>query len=268
MARPKEKDRMRLLNKRSGVRSSVSEISGRCVAAVFLLGVASTAFADSFNKEISKGNQSYRKGNYDEAARCYRSAEIDRPGSPVAAYNLGTALTTGKNYEEALSKLGEAASKLTGPEQALAHYNTGNALFGAEKFDEAVGAYKKTLEINPNDRDAKYNLELALKKLEEQKKNQQNQKQNQKQKDKNEKKDKGSSSDSDSTKQKQNQSQPQNQDQQKSPDQKEQQKMARPKQQMTKQEAERILAALKNEEMKAKRQKKAQTIPLVGGRDW
>jgi tetratricopeptide (TPR) repeat protein len=241
---------------------------GRVLAALCFLVVSSPVFADSFKKEISKGNESYREGKYEEAAKHYRSAEIDRPGSPVAAYNLGTALVTGKNYDEALPKLGEAASKLAGPEQSKALYNIGNGLFGAGKFEEAIGAYKKTLEVNPNDRDAKYNLELALKMLEEQKKNRQNQKQNQKQKNKNEKKDKGSSSDSDSTKQKQSQSQPQNQEQQKSPDEKEQQKMARPKQQMTKQEAERILAALKNEEMKAKKQKKAQTIPVVGGRDW
>lgn len=247
----------------------ISEASRCCVLAlVCLFACTGTASADSFKKEISKGNQSYREGNYDEAAKHYRSAEIDRPGSPVAAYNLGTALVTGKDYEGALPKLGEAASKLTGPEQAKAHYNIGNGFFGAGKFEEAIGAYKKTLEVNPNDRDAKYNLELALKMLEEQKKNQQNQKQNQKEKNKNEKKDKGSSSDSDSTKQKQSQNQPKNQEQQKSPDQKEQQKMARPKQQMTKQEAERILAALKNEEMKAKKQKKAQTVTVVGGRDW
>ncbi|HLG94557.1 MAG TPA: tetratricopeptide repeat protein [candidate division Zixibacteria bacterium] len=238
------------------------------MVAAFLLCAASTASADSFKKEISKGNQSYRQGNYEKAAKHYRSAEIDRPGSSVAAYNLGTALVTGRNYEEALPKLGEAASKLTGLEVALAHYNIGNGLFGAGKFEEAVGAYKEALEINPNDRDAKYNLELALKMLEEQKKNQKNQKNQKQDQKKVDKKNKGSSSDSDSTKQQQNQSQPQNQDQQKSPDQKEQQKMARPKQQMTKEEAERILAALKNEEMKVKKQKKAETIPLVGGRDW
>lgn len=248
--------------------SSAGEASGWGWVAAFLLLAASPAFADSFKKEISKGNDSYRERKYEEAAKHYRSAEIDRPGSPVAAYNLGTALVTGKNYDEALPKLEEAASKLAGPEQSKALYNIGNGLFGAGKFEEAIGAYKKTLEVNPNDRDAKYNLELALKMLEEQKKNQQNQKQNQKQKEKNEKKDKGSSSDSDSTKQKQSQSQPKNQEQQKSPDQKEQQKMARPKQQMTKEEAERILAALKNEEMKAKKQKKAEAIPIVGGKDW
>ena len=228
---------------------------------------AGPAFSDSFKKEISKGNQAYRQGNFNEAAGHYRSAEIDRPGSPVAAYNLGTALVTGKNYEQAFPKLDEAASKLTGLELAKAYYNIGNGLFGAGKFQEAVGAYKKTLEINPNDRDAKYNLELALKMLEEKKKNQKNEK-NQKQSEKNEKKNKSSSSASDSTQEKQNQTQPVNQEQQKSPDQKEQQKMARPKQQMTKEEAEQILAALKNEEMKVKKQKKSEAIPTVGGRDW
>lgn len=259
---------MKRLSKLKGVTLSVSEASRAGVAVAFLFFAAtSTASADSFKKEISKGNESYREGDFDRAANHYRSAEIDRPGSPVAAYNLGTALVTGKDYEQALPKLGEAASKLTGPDLAKAYYNIGNGLFGAGKFEEAVGAYKKTLKINPNDRDAKYNLELALKMLEEQKKNQKNRK-NQKQDQKNEKKDKGSSSDSDSTQQKQNQSQPENQEKQKSPDQTEQQKMARPKQQMTKEEAERILAALKNEEMKVKRQKKAEAIPMVGGRDW
>ena len=260
-------ENMKQSNRHRGVRPGGSEASGWGVVVAFLLWVASPAFADSFNKEISKGNKSYRQGDFSGAATHYRSAEIDRPGSPVAAYNLGTALVTGKNYEEALPKLGEATSKLTGPDKALAYYNIGNGFFGGGKFEEAAGAYKKTLEINPNDRDAKYNLELALKMLEEQKKNQKNQK-NQKQNQKNEKKDKGSSSDSDLTQQKQNKSRPENQEKQKSPDQKEQQKMARPKQQMTKEEAERILAALKNEEMKVKKQKKAEAIPIVGGRDW
>lgn len=238
------------------------------MAAFWLLAAGSSGFADSFKKEVSRGNKDYRQGNYNAAANHYRSAEIDRPGSPVAAYNLGTALVAGKSYDMALPKLGEAASKLTGKEQAEAYYNAGNGLFGSGKYEESAGAYKKTLEIDPGDRDAKYNLELALKRLEEQKKNQQNQK-NQKQNQKNQKQNKGSSSDSDSTKQKENQSQQaQNQQQQKSPDQKQPQKMSQPKQQMTKEEAERILAALKNDELKAKRQKNAQAVPLVGGKDW
>lgn len=247
--------------------SSAGRMSEWSWVAVFLLLAVSSAFADSFNKEISKGNQLYHQGNYGAAAKQYHSAEIDRPGSPIAAYNLGTALVTGKNYDQALLKLGEAASKLAGPNLAKTYYNIGNGLFGAGKYEEAIGAYKKTLEITPDDRDAKYNLELAQKMLEQQKKNQKDQKK-QKQNQKQDKKNKGGSSDADSTRQKQNENQPQNQEEQQSPDKKEQQKLARPKQQMTKEEAERILAALKNEEMKFKKQKNAQAVPIVGGKDW
>jgi tetratricopeptide (TPR) repeat protein len=232
-----------------------------------LLGFNVPARADSFRKEISKGNEAYKEKNFDRAAGHYRSAEIDKPGSPVAAYNLGTALVGGKNYEEALRKLTAASEKLAGVEKAKAYYNIGNALFGAEKYQEAVGAYKKTLEIDPLDRDAKYNLELALRKLKEQQQQKKDQKQDKN--DQNQKDNKGSSSDSDSTKQEQKQQQQQNQ-QAKSDDQqgKEKPKAPQPKQQMTKEEAERILAALKNEEMKAKKDKKTQGIPIRGGKDW
>ncbi len=224
-------------------------------------------WADSFRKEISKGNEAYEEKNYVQAAGHYRSAEIDQPGSPVAAYNLGTALVGGKNYEEALRKLTEASEKMTGLEKSKAYYNIGNGLFGAEKYQEAIGAYKKTLEINPLDRDAKYNLELALRKLKEQQQQKKDKKQDKN--DQDQKDQKGNSSGSDSTKQDQKQEQRQNQ-QAKSDDKqgKEKPKPSQPKQQMTKEEAERILAALKNEEMKAKKDKKTQAIPVRGGKDW
>jgi tetratricopeptide (TPR) repeat protein len=233
---------------------------------VFLTG--SSLCADSFRKEISKGNEAYRGKNYDRAAGHYRSAEIDQPGSPVATYNLGTALVGGKNYEEALRKLAEASEKMTGLEKSKAHYNIGNGLFGAEKYQDAIGAYKKALEINPFDRDAKYNLELALRKLREQQQQKKNQKQDKN--DQNQKDEKGSSSDSDPTKQDQKHEQREQNQQAKSDDKqgKEKPKPAQPKQQMTKEEAERILAALKNEEMKAKKDKKTQGIPVRGGKDW
>jgi tetratricopeptide (TPR) repeat protein len=224
------------------------------------IAAISTTGADSFKKEISNGNQAYKQKDFTKAAGHYRSAEIDRPGSPVAAYNLGTALVTGQNYEEAVGKLSEAAAKSKGLDLQKVHYNIGNGLFGAQKYQEAAGAYRKALELNPADRDAKYNFELALRKLQEQKEQPQNQKQkNQKQEEK------GGSSDS--TRQDQKQPNQQNQQAQDKKGEKKE-KPSQPKQQMTKEEAERILAALKDEEAKAKKQKKAQGIPIVGGRDW
>lgn len=247
---------------------------GKYKAGLFRLGMTllffafgSTGKADTFRKEIVTGNKAYKQKDFNQAATHYRSAEIDRPGSPVAAYNLGTALVAGESYDEALRKLMESTAKLTGPDLEKAYYNVGNGLFGSQKYQEAAGAYKKALEIDPADRDAKYNLELALKKLQEQK---QQQKKNQKQDRKNQKQNqKANSSEPDSAKQnqKQNQQQPSQSEQQNQKG-KEKQQPAQPKQQMTKEEAERILAALKDEETKVKKQKNAQGIPIVGGKDW
>ncbi len=230
---------------------------------LLVLFACSGAYADSFRKEISTGNQAYKQKDFSRAATHYRSAEIDQPGSPLAAYNLGTALVAGQSYEEAIQKLSEAASKAKGLDLQKTYYNIGNGLFGAQKYQEAAGAYKKALELFPSDKDAKYNFELALKKLQQQKQEQKNQKQNQKNQKQNQQQ--GSS---DSTQQNQEQQQQNQQAQSQNKKGQKKQQPARPKQQMTKEEAERILAALKDEQAKANKQKKVQGIPIVGGKDW
>ena len=44
-------------------------------------------------------------------------------------------------------------------------FNRGNALFQQQQFRQAVEAYKEVLRMNPDDQDAKHNLELALNQL-------------------------------------------------------------------------------------------------------
>jgi len=227
---------------------------------------ASSANADSFRKEISTGNHAYKLKDFTRAATHYRSAEIDQPGSPLAAYNLGTALVAGQSYEEAIQKLSEAASKAKGLDLQKTYYNIGNGLFGAQKYQEAAGAYKKALDLDPSDKDAKYNFELALKKLQQQKQENQNQKKDQKNQKQNQQQGSSDSTQQNQQQQQQNQQNQQAQSQNKKGQKKQQ--LARPKQQMTKEEAERILAALKDEQAKANRQKKTQGIPIVGGKDW
>lgn len=45
------------------------------------------------------------------------------------------------------------------------YYNLGNFYFAAGLYPEAARAYQQALLIDPNDADARYNLELALKKF-------------------------------------------------------------------------------------------------------
>jgi hypothetical protein len=69
----------------------------------------------------------------------------------------------------------------------MAYFNSGNAQFQKQEFMRAIESYKKALELNPGDVDAKYNLELSRVMLKEQlkrqpqDKNQQQQQQDQQQ---------------------------------------------------------------------------------------
>jgi Ca-activated chloride channel family protein len=53
--------------------------------------------------------------------------------------------------------------------KAQAFYNLGNAFFKKEKFKEAIEAYKRALALDPHDERAKWNLEIAERKQQEQK---------------------------------------------------------------------------------------------------
>ncbi len=59
--------------------------------------------------------------------------------------------------------------------KAKAYYNMGNALFNAQRNEESLAFYRKALELNPNDNDAKYNYEMVRYQPEQQQEEQQNQ---------------------------------------------------------------------------------------------
>jgi len=95
------------------------------------------------------------------------------PRNPVDQYNAANALYKRKNFKEAadLYEKAQADPKLA----AQGAYNAGNAHFRQGEMEKAVEKYKQALRANPDDLDAKHNLEFVQKVMAEQKK-QQNQK--------------------------------------------------------------------------------------------
>lgn len=77
----------------------------------------------------------------------------------------------------------KSAESLKGIDNAEANYNRGNALAKAGDMQEAIKAYDRSLEINPDHEDAKFNKQLLEKAQQEQEKQQQNSEQNESQKD-------------------------------------------------------------------------------------
>ena len=103
-----------------------------------------------------------------DAAHAADAADIAHriaPEDPRTGFNAGTAnLAAGSGGKAA--KLLEPAAKAmdrAAPELApAAWYNLGNAQLKARDSAAAVEAYRQSLLRNPNDADAKFNLELAL----------------------------------------------------------------------------------------------------------
>ena len=129
-------------------------------------GVAAAATVATKNKQ---GNQLFYQGKYQDAEKEYLDAQLDAPGRPELLYNLGNTLIKRKKYDQAAQSLRQAVSKGDKGLQQSGWYNLGNALFESGKYQDAAQAYIQALQLNPADRDAKHNLELAWKKLQEQK---------------------------------------------------------------------------------------------------
>jgi Ca-activated chloride channel family protein len=95
----------------------------------------------------------------------YRDAEIDAPKDTRIQFNMGNVFYRQGKFEEAEAAF--VAATLSGDDisKADAHYNIGNSHFKLNRYDKAVESYQRALELNPGDRDAKFNLELVQKLL-------------------------------------------------------------------------------------------------------
>lgn len=134
-------------------------------AAVALAAVACTAA-----RESRRGERLYDAGSYRDAYRSFQRA-LEASADPALEYNAAAALYRMKRYDEAARRFRNAAG---GPARLRerSHYNLGNALVRAaedaaggrkdELLDQAIAAYEEALRLEPTDADARWNLELAL----------------------------------------------------------------------------------------------------------
>lgn len=109
-----------------------------------------------------KGITEYEKGNFDGALEKFREAELDDPVSPIVHFNIASALYKQNKYDKAIAAYMKAVEKAKEPAfLAKIWYGLGNAYFKSDSLLKAIECYKRSLEYDPNDKDAKYNLELA-----------------------------------------------------------------------------------------------------------
>ena len=152
---------------------------------VILLGffffLHQSLWAQTVDEAISKGNDYYKAEQYDMAEKQYRSALAQDGANTTAQYNLANALSKQKKYNEAKELLAVLIKKTEDKNiREAAYYNKGVVFTKQKDLDASIEAYKAALRINPEDKEARENLQKALmERKKQQQQNQQQQKQNQ-----------------------------------------------------------------------------------------
>ncbi|MGI9494125.1 MAG: hypothetical protein ACR2QF_17175 [Geminicoccaceae bacterium] len=122
---------------------------------------------------VEEGNELFMKGDYEAAQEKYRAADRYRPGADVIQFNLGNAITKGFDLEAAVDHYTAAVET---DDQRLAsqiQYNLGVVKYrqahdALQTFQDALGYteaairhWRESLELQPGQDDAHYNLEQA-----------------------------------------------------------------------------------------------------------
>ncbi|MDQ6813517.1 MAG: tetratricopeptide repeat protein [Bacteroidota bacterium] len=158
---------------------------GKIKCIILFLFFAVVANAQQEKPLVIKGNELYKKQQYDKAAEQYQKAAEINEKDPLAMYNLGNALYKSKKAEAAQKVYETAAENAKDPAgKSRADYNKGVALTRQSKLQESIDAYKDALRLIPTDEEVRQNLQKALNELKKQQQQQQP-KQDKKKQDKN-----------------------------------------------------------------------------------
>jgi len=212
--------------------------------------------AQAAREKVFEGNKLFNEEKFDEASNKYQDALLEDPGSSIIQFNVGNVLYKKNNYEKALESYNKSLDSDDVLFQAQSYYNIGNTLYRSGKLPESILAYERALKLNPDDQDAKHNLEFVRNKLKENAEPQQQDQQSQ----------------SEQQEKQQEEQQPQDKEkQEEDQENQEEQPQAQSegeKKEMSKEEAERLLEALKeNQKDMKKKQMKSQGKVRVK-KDW
>ncbi|MEE8341232.1 MAG: tetratricopeptide repeat protein [Candidatus Neomarinimicrobiota bacterium] len=235
------------------------KISLSIYSLIFVISIAGLLADD-------EGLINYKNKNFDEAKKYYEQIIRERENDAAAnlglgasQYQLGDIPNAAKSFEEALK-----SENINIKDKA--YYNLGNSFYSQQKMEESLAFYRKALELNPNDDDAKFNYELAkyiTQQQQEQNQDQQNDQEDQQNQEQNKSQ---NDNQQDNDPQNTDKQDPDKQEEEESDSSQEEQREA-PKSQKQ-MNAEAILDALKDEEKIHQKVKMAQQSARKFEKDW
>jgi Ca-activated chloride channel homolog len=131
--------------------------------------------------DATQGRELYLAGQFEQALEKFEEAIIQAPEDPLISLALGETLHQLERFEEAGVEFDRALDLASDPGlKAEALYNRGTTRLAAGETDQAVEDLMASLQWDPAQSDALHNLEVALRRMEqEQQQQQENQEQQQ-----------------------------------------------------------------------------------------
>jgi Ca-activated chloride channel family protein len=167
---------------------------------LLITAFSQAAFADSARVLTSQGNKLYEQANFNEAINSYNQALSEAPGALEPKFNQANSYYKLDDLSKAMDLYRQVAAESRDMELvAKAKYNLGNTYFqegskqkdsdlqkAIEDMETAIGSWRGVLDIEPENKKAAKNIEVArltikdlLDQLNKQQSQQQNQAQNQ-----------------------------------------------------------------------------------------
>ena len=157
---------------------------GRFVG-ILVIAILAVIFPYAASASSSGALREYKAGKYDQSLKEYERL-LERKDDPRLHFNTGAAAYRNEQYDEAAKQFDAALASPDLKLQQLAYYNRGNSLFWlgdqnpdatkkTENWQKALKDFESSMELNPQDSDAKFNHDLVKKRIEEFKQQQQQQ---------------------------------------------------------------------------------------------
>lgn len=216
--------------------------------AISLFLIPQATNAQKERKLIRDSYKMYNDSNYVGAQEASVKAMAEAPNSYEANFNYADALFKQQKVDEALEQFEKlAANESDKSRLSELYHNIGNCHYVKNEYDKSIDAYKKSLRANPANNATRYNLVAAQKMKEKKDDNKNNQ-----------------------DKQQQQQQQQQQQEQQKQQQDQQQQQQQDQQQQMDREEAQRLLDAVQQDEneLQEKRKQMKEANPRRIEKNW
>jgi len=142
---------------------------------LLVLVISQTALADSARVSTSQGNKLYKQGNFNEAINSYDQALLDAPGALEPKFNQANSYYRLDDLGKAMDLYRQVAAESKDMKVvARAKYSLGNSYFqqGSKQKDSnlqkaiddlktAIGSWRGVLDIEPENKKAARNIEVA-----------------------------------------------------------------------------------------------------------